>query len=337
MLEKIVKTRNPFFWIVVHISLGAVCAILKVSFIFWFFLASLGSILMITQGGKRKRVVNLLYFVTYFSSFELLARMTKAYKYNLPWEFGKYLVFFGAVFAILFLGSRKGLLGILLILLLLPAVFFSGVDYEITWHNVVFNAFGPACVALVIFAFQDVMVTKAEFRSLLKLIFYPALSVLVYVVIETPDLTSMEFELGANFAATAGFGSNQVSSFVKAILFFMSIHLKSLLLSCDDILLRFFLYLTLYLSGERRLGLVRGERRLSREQPDERDQISKPSSVRERVGRVVYFVQNKVSHLPSRQAHKTCSLNVSRLSRCLNIIEQEENFSLFLFFCKLYF
>lgn len=219
MLEKIVKTRNPFFWIVVHISLGAVCAILKVSFIFWFFLASLGSILMITQGGKRKRVVNLLYFVTYFSSFELLARMTKAYKYNLPWEFGKYLVFFGAVFAILFLGSRKGLLGILLILLLLPAVFFSGVDYEITWHNVVFNAFGPACVALVIFAFQDVMVTKAEFRSLLKLIFYPALSVLVYVVIETPDLTSMEFELGANFAATAGFGSNQVSTILGLGLF----------------------------------------------------------------------------------------------------------------------
>jgi len=219
MLEKIVKTKNPFLWIVLHISLGAACTILKESFIFWFFTASVGSILMLVRGGNRKRVVNLLYFITYFSSFELLARMTKAYKYNLPWEFGKYLVFFGAVYAILFLGSRKGLLGVVLILLLLPSVFFSGVNYEITWHNVVFNAFGPACVALVVFAFQGVTVTKAEFRNMLRLIFYPALSVLAYVVIETPDLTSMEFELGANFSATAGFGSNQVSSILGLGLF----------------------------------------------------------------------------------------------------------------------
>ncbi|WP_332910234.1 hypothetical protein [Algoriphagus boritolerans] len=49
---------------------------------------------------------------------------------------------------------------------------------------------------------------------------YPILSVLVYTIIKTPDLDSVEFSLGANFATAGGFGSNQVSTILGLGVFF---------------------------------------------------------------------------------------------------------------------
>ncbi|GAB3218780.1 hypothetical protein GCM10027454_07000 [Algoriphagus aestuariicola] len=41
---------------------------------------------------------------------------------------------------------------------------------------------------------------------------YPIVSVLVFTIIRTPDLDSVDFSLGANFSTSGGFGSNQVST-----------------------------------------------------------------------------------------------------------------------------
>ena len=211
MLKAIVKTKNPAFWVILHVLLGAACTLLREVFILWFVAVALTSIGMLSQGSNATKMVSLLFFVTYFSSLELLARMTKAYNYKLPWEFGKYVVFFGALYAILALNARKGLRGFFLFLLLIPAMFFGG-ERDILWHDIVFNLLGPISVAFAIIAYTNAKITKQQFRQVLKLMLYPAIAVLAYVYIRTPDLSSLEFELEANFKTTGGYGSNQVST-----------------------------------------------------------------------------------------------------------------------------
>jgi hypothetical protein len=97
-------------------------------------------------------------------------------------------------------------------------MFFGGYR-DIQWHDIVFNLLGPISVCFAIIAFTKLKITKQQFRQLLKLVLYPAISVLAYVVIKTPDFDKINFELGANFSTTGGYGSNQVSSILGIGLF----------------------------------------------------------------------------------------------------------------------
>lgn len=51
---------------------------------------------------------------------------------------------------------------------------------------------------------------------------YPIISVLVFTIIRTPDLDSVEFNLGANFATAGGFGSNQISTILGLGVFLLA-------------------------------------------------------------------------------------------------------------------
>jgi len=218
MLKAIINTKQPFFWIIIHLLLGFSFTLVREFFVIWFFLVIVSSLNIITKGSRDKKKVHLIYLVTYLSSLELLSRMTHAFKYRIPWEYGKYVIFFGALYAILVLNSRKGPRGLLLFLLLLPAIFLTG-DYDIEWRDIVFNLFGPIAISVVIISNTKLRITKHQFKHILKLMLYPALSVLAYVIVKTPDLDSIQFNLEANFEATGGYGSNQVSTILGLGLF----------------------------------------------------------------------------------------------------------------------
>ena len=147
--------------------------------------------------------------IVYVVSFELLGRMSKAYPL-IPWEMGKYLLFLLLMAGIL-MKYRRGTVGWILLVLLLPAIFIDESD-QVWFKNVIFNLLGPVNVALAIVYFKNQIVSEKELKSLLKLLALPAISVLTFVVIKTPDLENVEFGLGANFQTAGGFGSNQVST-----------------------------------------------------------------------------------------------------------------------------
>lgn len=218
MLKRLIRTNNLPLWFLFHAVIGVLCSISNVFFILWLTIFALSSINMLNSGNLVNKKVNLLFFVSYLSSLELLGRMTKAYEYRLPWEFGKYMVLFGSLYAVVVLNSRKGFKGYLLFILLLPAMIFSG-EREIFWHDIVFNLLGPICIAFAIIAFTGLKMTKVQFRQLLRLLIYPAISLLSYVVVKTPDFDSIEFTLQANFDTTGGYGSNQVSTVLGLGLF----------------------------------------------------------------------------------------------------------------------
>ena len=138
MLKAFIRSKNPMFWILMHVVLGVACTVVRDVFMLWFLVFSFTSFGFITTGTKKVKLINAIYFISYVSSMSLLARMTKAYNYKLPWEFGKYVIFFGAIYLILALNARRGLLGLLMFFLLIPAMFFGG-DRDVQWHDIVFN------------------------------------------------------------------------------------------------------------------------------------------------------------------------------------------------------
>jgi O-antigen ligase len=65
---------------------------------------------------------------------------------------------------------------------------------------------------LAVVFFQKQEVNKDNFVDILRLLLYPLVSVLTFTVLGSPSLEDVEFILGANFATSGGFGSNQVST-----------------------------------------------------------------------------------------------------------------------------
>ena len=98
-----------------------------------------------------------------------------------------------------------------MLLLLIPGVLIdeSGL---VGFKIVIFNLLGPINVAMALIYFRNKSVSGEEFKSLLRLIALPLISVLSYVIIKTPDFETVEFNLGPNFETSGGWGTNQVST-----------------------------------------------------------------------------------------------------------------------------
>lgn len=89
---------------------------------------------------------------------------------------------------------RRGTVGWILLVLLLPAIFIDESD-QVWFKNVIFNLLGPVNVALAIVYFKNQIVSEEELKSLLKLLALPAISVLTFVVIKTPILRMLNSDL----------------------------------------------------------------------------------------------------------------------------------------------
>ena len=208
MISSLVNSKSPFFWLAFHIILGAISTITPLPLIFWFYLVLGTSILQLFRPGE-KPFVRLVFLITYATSFELLARMSRTSPY-VPYELGKYLFLALLLFGII-KGFRNGSIGWIMLILLSLGIFIDRAG-QTTFRNIVFNLFGPINVAMAIIFFKDQEIEKDDFVKVLRLLLYPLISVLAFTIIRTPDLDTVEFKLGANFETAGGFGSNQVST-----------------------------------------------------------------------------------------------------------------------------
>lgn len=207
MISVILK-KSPLFWLVFHVILGAVSTLTPWILIAWFYivlLASLVDLVRKTEGS----FVPLVFLIAYATSFELLARMSGTSPF-IPYELGKYLLFALLILGII-KGYRNGRSGWVMLILLFPGILvdMSGL---VGFKNIVFNLLGPVNVALAIIFFKGQNISETDFRSLIRLIMLPMISILAFVIIKTPDFEDVEFSLGANFETSGGWGSNQVST-----------------------------------------------------------------------------------------------------------------------------
>lgn len=215
MINKIAKEKNSLFWVIAHALLGIISTFTPWLLIIWFYVVLFLSISGIFRLHSRNIILN--YLIVYLVSFEVLSRMAGTSPF-IPYELGKYLLFIFLLTGIIS-GQNKGSAGVIMVLLLLPGMFFGYM--ELGMKALVFNALGPVNIALGIIYFKRLRVSLVQFVSYLRLLLFPLVSVLFFTLIKSPDLDEIEFKLNANFETTGGFGSNQVSTVFGAAVFIL--------------------------------------------------------------------------------------------------------------------
>lgn len=149
----------------------------------------------------------------YIVGMEVWMRMTKA---ALPWEYGKLAAIF---LLVLGLGLEKRLFRkpvfLVLILLLLPSLFLvEGVNFNQFRQFLTFQLGGLILLAFSGIYFFRRPFTHRQFQQLLLFFIGPIIFTTVQITLRSPSIQNLSFELGANFAASGGYGPNQVSTII---------------------------------------------------------------------------------------------------------------------------
>jgi len=217
MLAWLLSTSKNKQQLLFHIGLGWISLFTPVLLIFWYYFIFLAVFQKMGRLKSDNLIIQILVFLMYSSSFEILGRMANASPF-IPYELGKYMTFFLLIVG-LFKVKKIGSLGIVIGVLLLPGI-MVGVPYYQSYKDLVFNVLGTINIGLGMALFANIKITERQLMALLRLMVLPMVSALAYSIIRIPDLTELEFELGAN-KIVGGFGSNQISTVFGIALFIL--------------------------------------------------------------------------------------------------------------------
>lgn len=176
-----------------------------VAWLYVFILFSFIEVLKIDNKSYLRLVFNLSYVV----GIELLCRIAKTSPY-IPYEFAKYYFLLFLLIYFLTRPIKNVSAGLLIILLCLPAIGFIPVDqFRINFINSFAGIFTTGLVAYVLI---NRKLSIVHLKLISTLIAYGLIAILTSVIVKAPDLSEVDFGLGANFDTSADFGSNQVST-----------------------------------------------------------------------------------------------------------------------------
>jgi len=168
---------------------------------------------ILSSKGSQK-TVNVLIACSYIVGAEVFLRMTGG---NLLYEASKY-----SVIAFLFLGMLIGDTSgknsypyIIYLLLLLPGILvaYFNLNYNTNFRKAVaFNLSGPICLGIAALYCYNRPIKLKSLQTVLLFGLLPIISTTVYLFLYTPSIKDVVYGTGSNFAASGGFGPNQVST-----------------------------------------------------------------------------------------------------------------------------
>lgn len=205
-------SRHLQFWFVFHLILGFLATLTPGFIIGWFYLVLFICLYKLLKSQnveiKLKLLIALLFYLV---PFEIISRMSNTSPI-IPFEMSKYLTFVIFIYGI-FLLKKPNFNGFYLVILLIPGIVI-GVLKVPDYRYLVFNVLGMINLGLGISFFGGLVFKKLKFDldNYLRLTIYPLIVSLVCAIIKTPKYDELEFDLGANFDTSGGFGSNQVST-----------------------------------------------------------------------------------------------------------------------------
>ena len=182
----------------------------------------------IVKAKPSQKAVKVLLACSYIVGAEVFIRMTGG---NFLYEISKYLVILFTLIGIFTIKSSKQPFPyILYVFLLIPGILIAGFN-DIGQSNlrtdIAFNLSGPICLGIVsIFCYKR-KIGYQNMHNILLTMALPIVSMTAYLFLYTPDIRETVTGTGSNFAASGGFGPNQVSTvlglamFVFTLRFFM--------------------------------------------------------------------------------------------------------------------
>lgn len=148
-------------------------------------------------------------WAAYLAGLEVLLRMTKT---SFFWEGGKYGIIMLLLLGLTFSVRKKTPTFLIFFILLLPSIsLLNFSDIAEVRDFVSFNLSGPLCLAVSATYFYRITLTSNLITTLVRYFVFPIISILVYLSLKTPDVSDIAFRSSSNFAASGGFGPNQVS------------------------------------------------------------------------------------------------------------------------------
>ena len=203
----------------------------------------------------------LFLFSAYLVSAEVFLRMTKGF---ILYETGKYGVILFLLLGV-FIGKFKQkfsvFLSFYLLLLLLGIAFTRVPEGEYIRKAIAFNLSGPFVLGIAGLYFYKRVIHKEDLLNVLFFMLLPLISMVTYLYFKTPNLREIVFGGVANFAASGGFGPNQVSTalglgvFIIPVLILLKKRITGYLL-LDVFVLLYFVYRALLTFS--RGGLITG-------------------------------------------------------------------------------
>lgn len=165
---------------------------------------------VISNGNKKDEV---LLAAAYITGFEVFSRMTGG---ALTYEFAKYAVILFLVIGMFFKGiNRKSWPYMFYLVFLVPGILFSAInlDYDTNVADAIgFNLSGPVCLGIAGLYCYERKISFQRLQEVLLALLLPLVSMTIYLYIYTPSLRDILTSTESNYAASGGFGPNQVST-----------------------------------------------------------------------------------------------------------------------------
>nr|WP_158231466.1 O-antigen ligase family protein [Gaetbulibacter sp. 4G1] len=196
----------------------------------------------IIDAQRKFKALEVLKACAYVLGIEVLLRMTGGVVF---YEANKYLVIIFVILGLFYNGfNKKGTLYLLYIILLIPSVYVSlyllDVGNDIR-KAIAFNLSGPVCLGISALYCFGIKVTKSQLESIVNFAIFPLTSTLVYIILYNPNIANIATGTASNFAASGGFGPNQVSTILGLGLFLVTVRFfyfsKTKLIKYLDLLL----------------------------------------------------------------------------------------------------
>lgn len=168
----------------------------------------------------------ILQSASYIMAAEVFLRMTGG---MILYETGKYAVILFMLFGLYYHNfKRSAYIYIIFLLLLIPGVLvtFFDINYETNFRKtILFNLSGPLCLfASALFCYQR-EIKLSQYLRLLDTMVLPIIAMATYLFFYSPNLQDVVTNADASFAASGGFGPNQVSTILGLGMFCLFVRL----------------------------------------------------------------------------------------------------------------
>lgn len=207
---KYFRSRNsPLYFLLLHVALGAFIEQWRFLSTYWGLLAFSWFFFRTLYTRNRSGLAHL--GAAYIVGLEVLLRMSKA---SLFWEFGKLACTALITAALLLERGRHPRWHYLLLLLLFAPSLFLAADLSLDRYRqmITYQLGGMILLILASVYFAGRRMQVADFQKSCRYMLYPIAAMLTYLSLHTPSFQEIQFTSSSNFAASGGFGPNQVST-----------------------------------------------------------------------------------------------------------------------------
>ncbi len=210
--------------VLIHIGVGLMMYFVSPFSRMFFFAMVIFFLIRIVIAIPSRKTFEVLKACAYISGAEVLLRMTDG---AIFYESSKYLVVLFVLFGIIFNGiSKKSYPYFFYLIALVPAIIVAStyINFDVNFRtNIAFVLSGPVALGVTALYCYDKKITLKQIIDIVLYMGLPIIAMTTYLFLYAPSLKGILSGTESNFAASGGFGPNQVSTILGLGMFVLTV------------------------------------------------------------------------------------------------------------------